>query len=94
MVAEHDAMHLAPVFCGVTGWGQIEQLRPALAQPPSKNPYWRPLAWPPIIITIVEAASTRNKAIACTSPARRSSDAGMAHGEMSARLCCLSIVAN
>lgn len=49
-------MHLAPVFCGVADRGQVEQLRPALAQPPSKNPYWRPLSWPPIITTVVEAA--------------------------------------
>ena len=54
--AEQDAMHLAPVFCGVADRGQVEQLRPALAQPPSKNPYWRPLSWPPIIMTVVEAA--------------------------------------
>jgi len=54
--AEQDAMHLAPVFCGIAGREHIEQLRPALAQPPSKNPYWRPLSWPPIIMTVVEAA--------------------------------------
>jgi hypothetical protein len=54
--AEQDAMHLAPVFCGVAGLGHIEQLRQALAQPPSNNPYWRPLSWPPIVMTVVEAA--------------------------------------
>jgi len=54
--SEQDAMHLAPVFCGVADPGQVEQLRPALAQPPSKNPYWRPLSWPPIIMTVSEAA--------------------------------------
>jgi hypothetical protein len=54
--AEQDAMHLAPVFCGVADWSHIEQLRPALAQPPSNNPHWRPLSWPPIIMTVVEAA--------------------------------------
>ncbi|HEV2581568.1 MAG TPA: trehalase family glycosidase [Ktedonobacteraceae bacterium] len=55
--AEQDAMHLAPVFCGVADWEQIERLRPALAEPPSNNPYWRPLSWPPIIMTVAEAAS-------------------------------------
>ena len=54
--AEQDAMHLSPVFCGVATQDQIEQLRPALAQPPSNNPYWRPLSWPPIIMTVAEAA--------------------------------------
>ncbi|TMF43927.1 MAG: hypothetical protein E6I32_15895, partial [Chloroflexi bacterium] len=54
---ERDAMHLSPVFCGAAGWGQIEQLRSALAQPPSNNPYWRPLSWPPILMTVAGAAS-------------------------------------
>jgi hypothetical protein len=54
--AEQDAMHLAPVFCGVASVEHIEQLRPALAEPPSNNPYWRPLSWPPIVMTVVEAA--------------------------------------
>jgi Trehalase len=56
--AEQDAMHLSPVFCGVADRGHIEQLRPALAQPPSNNPYWRPLSWPPILMTVAEAART------------------------------------
>ncbi|MGH2498115.1 MAG: MGH1-like glycoside hydrolase domain-containing protein [Ktedonobacteraceae bacterium] len=54
--AEQDAMHLSPVFCGVAEQRHIEQLRPALAQPPSNNPYWRPLSWPPILMTVAEAA--------------------------------------
>ncbi|HVB74466.1 MAG TPA: trehalase family glycosidase [Ktedonobacteraceae bacterium] len=56
--AEQDAMHLSPVFCGVADRGHIEQLRPALAQPPSNNPYWRPLSWPPILMMVAEAART------------------------------------
>ena len=44
---ERNAMHFAPVFCGVAGWCHIERLGPALAQPPSNNPHWRPLSWPP-----------------------------------------------
>src|SRR5947207_15736563 len=31
--SQQDAMHLAPVFCGVVGRAQVEQLRPFLAQP-------------------------------------------------------------
>ncbi|HEV2581569.1 MAG TPA: trehalase family glycosidase, partial [Ktedonobacteraceae bacterium] len=54
--SEQDAMHLAPVFCGVAEREHIEQLRPALAQPPSNNPHWLPLSWPPIIMTVAEAA--------------------------------------
>ncbi len=54
--AEKDAMHLSPVFCGTAEPGQIELLRPALAQPPANNPYWRPLSWPPILMMVAEAA--------------------------------------
>ena len=54
--SERDAMHLSPVFCGVATQEQIAQLRPVLAQPPSNNPHWRPLSWPPIIMTVAEAA--------------------------------------
>ena len=53
---ERDAMHLSPVFCGTAEPGHIELLRPALAQPPANNPYWRPLAWPPILMMVAEAA--------------------------------------
>ena len=52
-----DAMHLAPVFCGVAGWGHIEQLRPYLAQPPMHSSGWAPLSWPPVVMTLVGAAS-------------------------------------
>lgn len=55
--AERDAMHLSPVFCGTAEPGHIELLRPALAQPPANNPYWRPLSWPPILMMVAEAAS-------------------------------------
>ena len=53
--AERDAMHLSPVFCGTAEPGHIELLRPALAQPPANNPYWRPLSWPPILMMVAEA---------------------------------------
>lgn len=55
--SERDAMHLAPVFCGVAGWGQVEQLRPFLAQPPMHSSGWAPLSWPPVVMTLVGAAS-------------------------------------
>jgi hypothetical protein len=54
---QQDAMHLAPVFCGVAGWGQVEQLRPFLAQPPMHSSGWSPLSWPPVVMTLVGAAS-------------------------------------
>ena len=54
--SERDAMHLSPVFCGTAEPEQIELLRPALAQPPANNPYWRPLSWPPILMMVAEAA--------------------------------------
>ncbi len=54
---QRDAMHLAPVFCGAAGWGHIEQLREVLAQPPSHSSGWAPLSWPPVVMTLVGAAS-------------------------------------
>ena len=54
---QQDAMHLAPVFCRVSDWGQVEQLRPFLAQPPSHSHGWAPLSWPPVVMTLVGAAS-------------------------------------
>ena len=54
--SQQDAMHLAPVFCGVADQSQIEHLRPYLAQPPSQSSGWAPLSWPPIVMTLVGAA--------------------------------------
>lgn len=54
---QQDAMHLAPVFCGAAGWGHIEQLRSFLAQPPMHSSGWAPLSWPPVVMTLVGAAS-------------------------------------
>jgi hypothetical protein len=54
---QQDAMHLAPVFCGVAGWSHIEQLRPFLSQPPLHSNGWAPLSWPPVVMTLVRAAS-------------------------------------
>jgi len=54
---QQDAMHLAPVFCGVAGLGHIEQLRPFLAQPPIHSSGWAPLSWPPVVMTLVGAAA-------------------------------------
>jgi hypothetical protein len=54
--SQQDTMHLAPIFCGAAGWGQIEQLRPYFAQPPSHSG-WAPLSWPPVVMTLVGAAS-------------------------------------
>src|SRR5215471_14321901 len=42
--SQQDAMHLAPVFCGVAEQVQIEQLRPYLAQPPNHSSGWAPLS--------------------------------------------------
>jgi hypothetical protein len=53
---QQDAMHLAPVFCGVAGGGQVEQLLPFLAQPPMHSSGWAPLSWPPMVMTLVGAA--------------------------------------
>ena len=54
---QQDAMHLAPVFCGASGWGHTEQLREALAHPPAHSSGWAPLSWPPVVMTLVGAAA-------------------------------------
>jgi len=54
---QQDAMHLAPVFCGVASREHVEQLRPFLAQPPLHSNGWAPLSWPPVVMTLVGAAS-------------------------------------
>jgi hypothetical protein len=55
--SERDAMHLAPVFCGVADWGQIEQLRSTLAEPPRYSSQWAPLSWPPVVLTLIGATA-------------------------------------
>jgi hypothetical protein len=57
--SQQDTMHLAPVFCGAAGWGHIEQLRNALAQPPSHSSGWAPLSWPPVVMTLVGAVAAQ-----------------------------------
>jgi hypothetical protein len=54
---QQDAMHLAPVFCETSSSGQVDQLRPFLAQPPSHSHGWAPLSWPPVVMTLTGAAS-------------------------------------
>jgi hypothetical protein len=54
---QQDAMHLVPVFCEVSDRVQEEQLRPFLAQPPSHSHGWAPLSWPPVVMTLIGAAS-------------------------------------
>jgi Mannosylglycerate hydrolase MGH1-like glycoside hydrolase domain len=57
---QQDAMHLAPVFCGVVSREQVEQLRQFLAQPPMHSSGWAPLSWPPVVMTLVGAAAAAN----------------------------------
>ncbi len=51
-----DTMHLVPIFCGIATPEQIEQLRPALAQPPQHSG-WSPLSWPPVVLPFIEAVA-------------------------------------
>jgi Mannosylglycerate hydrolase MGH1-like glycoside hydrolase domain len=60
---QQDAMHLAPVFCGVVGREQVEQLRPFLARPPMHSSGWAPLSWPPVVMTLVGAAAAAQMAL-------------------------------
>ncbi len=55
---QQDVMHLAPVFCEVADREQMEQLHPFLAQPPMHSSGWAPLSWPPVVLTLIGAAST------------------------------------
>ena len=54
--SQQDAMHLAPVFCGVVGQDHLEQLRPFLTKPPKHSSGWAPFSWPPVVMTLVGAA--------------------------------------
>jgi hypothetical protein len=54
---QQDAMHLAPVFCGVADREHIEQLRLFLSQPPMHSSGWAPLSWPPVVMTLVGSAA-------------------------------------
>ena len=72
---QQDAMHLAPVFCGVAGWGQVEQLRPFLAQPPMHSSGWAPLSWPPVVMTLVGAADVAQMPLEAAELAYRFIDA-------------------
>jgi hypothetical protein len=53
---ERDPMHLSPIFCGASGLGHIEQLRPALAQSRPGDRFVGPFGWPPIVMTMIGAA--------------------------------------
>jgi len=55
--SEHDAMHLAPLFCAAAGREQIEHLRPILAEPPRHSSQWAPLSWPPVVMTVIGATA-------------------------------------
>src|SRR6266567_6047474 len=73
--SQQDAMHLAPVFCGVAGQGQVEQLRPFLAQPPLHSSGWAPLSWPPVVMTLVGAADVAQMPLEAAELAYRFIDA-------------------
>jgi hypothetical protein len=55
--SERDAMHLAPIFCGLADGDQIEQLRGVLAEPPHHSSQWAPLSWPPVVLTLIGATA-------------------------------------
>jgi hypothetical protein len=73
--SQQDAMHLAPVFCGVADQGQVEQLRPYLAQPPLHSSGWAPLSWPPVVMTLVGAADVAQMPLEAAELAYRFIDA-------------------
>jgi hypothetical protein len=72
---QQDAMHLAPVFCGVVGRDKVEQLRPFLAKPPLHSSGWAPLSWPPVVMTLVGAAAAAQMPVDAAELAYRYIDA-------------------
>jgi len=72
---QQDAMHLAPVFCGVVGRDKVEQLRPFLAKPPLHSSGWAPLSWPPVVMTLVGAATAAQMPVDAAELAYRYIDA-------------------
>jgi hypothetical protein len=72
---QRDAMHLASVFCGVAGWEQVEQLHPFLAKPPLHSSGWAPLSWPPVVMTLVGAATAAQMPVDAAELAYRYIDA-------------------
>ncbi len=72
---QQDAMHLAPVFCGVADRGQVEQLRPFLSRPPMHSSGWAPLSWPPVVMTLVGTAAAAQKPLDAAELAYRFIDA-------------------
>jgi len=72
---QRDSMHLAPVFCGVAAWQQVEQLRNVLAQPPQHSSGWAPLSWPPVVMTLVGAADAAHMPLDAAELAHRFIDA-------------------
>jgi hypothetical protein len=73
--SQQDAMHLAPVFCGVVSKDQVEQLRPFLAKPPLHSSGWAPLSWPPVVMTLVGAATAAQMPVDAAEMAYRYIDA-------------------
>ena len=72
---QQDTMHLAPVFCGIAGWGHIEQLRLFLARPPKHSSGWAPLSWPPVVMTLIGAAEAAQRPLDVAELAYRFIDA-------------------
>ena len=72
---QQDAMHLAPVFCGVAEGQHIEQLRSFLSQPPMHSSGWAPLSWPPVVMTLVGSATNAKMPLGAAELAYRYIDA-------------------
>jgi hypothetical protein len=72
---QQDAMHLAPVFCGMVSRDQVEHLRPFLANPPLHSSGWAPLSWPPVVMTLVSAAAAAQMPVDAAELAYRYIDA-------------------
>jgi hypothetical protein len=73
--SQQDAMHLAPVFCGVVGPDHLEQLRPFLRKPPIHSSGWAPLSWPPVVMTLIGAADVAQMSLDAAELAYRFIDA-------------------
>jgi hypothetical protein len=72
--SERDAMHLAPVFCGIAA-EYIDHLRTTLAEPPRHSSQWTPLSWPPVVLTLIGATAVAQMPLEAAELAYRFIDA-------------------
>jgi hypothetical protein len=72
--SQQDTMHLTPVFCGLAEQERMRQLATYFKQPPQHSG-WAPLSWPPVAMTLIEAATLAHSPLEAAEMAYRFIDA-------------------